>query len=1369
MRGYGRWVPGPRGLLAACAAVAVVLSLAPPGAAAREPDTAAAPAAPAAGPVTDLAPGTYPVTLVTGDRVQLTVYADQTVAVGFTAVARPDGSTPSGDWYTADGGIMVVPDDARIHLAAGRLDHRLFDVAYLARQGFTDARTSGLPLILEYADQVAPATALRAAGVATADAQPLASIQATAVEVSSDSVADIWASVSSGWTTGSTSRAGTPAIQKLWLDGVAEVALDVSVPQIGAPYAWDLGLDGTGVTVAVLDTGVDFTHPDLAGKVVASRSFVPGADTAVDGHGHGTHVAATVAGSGAASGGNYRGVAPGASLVIGKVCDDGGSCSDSAVIAGMEWAAREQGADVINLSLSGCCTDGTDPMSQAVNELSAETGALFVISAGNSGQPNTVGTPGTADAALTVAAVDDGGAMAGFSSRGPRLGDGGFKPEIAAPGVGIVAARAAGTAMPSPVNDDYTSSNGTSMASPHVAGAAALLAQQRPDWDGQRLRAALIASARNLGHDGYAQGAGLVDVAGAVDQRVEVSPAVADFGLVPYPPEGDPKSRTVTYTNPTDSPVTLGLTVARAGGGSVPEGVLSLDASSLTVPAGGTAGVTVSIDHTRLAAGTYSWMLLASDPTGVRLTTPIGISIGEQNYALTITLAARDCGDDVYCAEGLPSFRYDFLHLFRVGPVPGTEGVAVAGAGASGDEVAGQPIVVPLDPGARVASDQVRITEEQDSVTVTMVVPEGLYEVRWMPNWVDLSNRTQYAVIWDPEVIIPGDTTVELDANQAVKVNHHTTLPTADAKQATSGGHRLLPGGGVFESGHWYSFVHGNLWTYWEPVVHGGFVVYHGAVLEKPPITMQVNGPEPLALSPVYSADWPEGHPGYGTPVRFPARTQTLPVVDVGTGSAAEYEGVDVTGALVLVTDPRGPWHCGVPPERLEIARAAGAAGVVYNAGYCQLPVTIESLDPQPDIPYVLLPKIEWEQVAARVAAGPVSITLTGTSVSPYAYQVRSYEDGALPASIDYHYPHDQVMTIDASFHLRQDGWIDDIWTVYRDGIPLDFNANYIIPAPQARTIYVAPVGERYRHNHAFGNVLLKGWDQYYQRMDVYTGPGRVTQRLAADPWVPSGSVPRNDPYRICAGCREQSLFGDEIFWALHVLRTGDPQQFGTVIGGFGPISDDPADPYRGLRMFRNGEELPADDDTFGSRMFLLPPEPSDYRLELDYTAGEDRTITEWEFRSGSGTGPAPVGDSPCFFGMATGLPLSCQVEPLIYLRYAGLDTDLYDRVAAPGAHWFEVHVERQASTEALPTIAGLKLWVSYDDGETWQQAQVKAQSGGRYEVKVVHPPATQRVLDSVTLRAEAWDVAGNRVSQIVPDAYRLTHRGGSDGSGWSL
>ena len=134
----------------------------------------------------------------------------------------------------------------------------------------------------------------------------------------------------------------------------------------------------------------------------------------------------------------------------------------------MEWAAAE-GAKVVNMSLGGGPTDGTDPLSQAVNDITAQTGTLFVVAAGNEGQDESVGTPGAAASALTVGAVDRNDQLAEFSSRGPRQGDAGLKPEITAPGVGIIAARAAGTAMGEPVDNLYTAAVVALSHSPSMA------------------------------------------------------------------------------------------------------------------------------------------------------------------------------------------------------------------------------------------------------------------------------------------------------------------------------------------------------------------------------------------------------------------------------------------------------------------------------------------------------------------------------------------------------------------------------------------------------------------------------------------------------------------------------------------------------------------------------------------------------------------------------------------------------------------------------------------------------------------------------------------------------------------------------------
>ena len=214
---------------------------------------------------------------------------------------------------------------------------------------------------------------------------------------------------------------------------------------------------------------------------------------------------------------------------------------------------RRNDADVVNLSLGGEASDGTDPLSRAIDELSASTDTLFVVAAGNSGGPSTITSPGAAKAALTVGAVDDADAVAWFSSRGPRLGDAGVKPDVAAPGVSITAARAAGTSLGLPVDDYYTDLEGTSMATPHVAGIAAILKDQHPDWDGERIKAVIAGSTVPVANaTAFEVGTGLVDAARAIGRTVVaegaldlgffavpavVAPADADAARVPQPRE----------------------------------------------------------------------------------------------------------------------------------------------------------------------------------------------------------------------------------------------------------------------------------------------------------------------------------------------------------------------------------------------------------------------------------------------------------------------------------------------------------------------------------------------------------------------------------------------------------------------------------------------------------------------------------------------------------------------------------------------------------------------------------------------------------------------------------------------------------------
>jgi subtilisin family serine protease len=403
------------------------------------------------GPVAQAATGARPVaaaklsaaarpeqtmTLLTGDRVTLRPDGSFAIEPGKGRAHITFSTSRSG------GHLRVIPSDAMAAVAQRRLDRRLFDVTALLAYGY-DTRGIGLPLLMTAPGKGAARTRSAAAAVPAGGRVTgrLASLGAVAMTQDRRQATTFWQGL-----------VGTPgephalpaAIGTIWLDALRRPALDESVPQIGAPTAWQAGLSGQGVTVAVLDTGIDDTHPDLAGRVAARSNFTGGAEEGGeddrDLYGHGTHVASILAGSGAASGGRYRGVAPDVRLLDGKVCAEWG-CPESWILAGMQWAAADQHAKVVNMSLSGWGSQEIDPTEEAVGTLTAQYGTLFVVAAGNDGPyATTVGTPGSADAALTVGAVTKTDEIAEFSSRGPLPGGGGLKPDITAPGVDITAA-----------------------------------------------------------------------------------------------------------------------------------------------------------------------------------------------------------------------------------------------------------------------------------------------------------------------------------------------------------------------------------------------------------------------------------------------------------------------------------------------------------------------------------------------------------------------------------------------------------------------------------------------------------------------------------------------------------------------------------------------------------------------------------------------------------------------------------------------------------------------------------------------------------------------------------------------------------------
>ncbi|MFH8614143.1 S8 family peptidase [Streptomyces sp. NPDC017979] len=588
-------------------------------------------------------PGAQAVTLVTGDRV---VLGERGQVVEVRRAEGREGMPVLS--HTAGGRTYVVPYDAQQLLAAGALDERLFDVTELSRPESRAAYADGLKVIVSYRSTKAKEAR---EGVRGADGvavhRTLESANADAVTAAPDSGAALWRALTRTGRDGAV--APSAGISRIWLDGIKKASLDTTVAQIGAPAVWQRKYDGSGVTVAVLDTGVDAAHPDLRGKVVGAANFSTSPGTE-DRHGHGTHVASTAAGTGAKSGGVYKGVAPGAQVLNAKVLSDFGSGSDSGIMAGIDWAVAH-GADVVNLSLGGPDSVGVDPVEAQVNALTEQKGVLFAIAAGNSGpDARTLGSPGAADAALTVGAVDGDERLAEFSSRGPRRGDSAAKPDVTAPGVDVTAASAAGSAIEKAVGqrpEGYVTISGTSMATPHVAGAAALLKQQHPDWTAAELKSALVGSAVPGSYPVPEQGTGRIAVDRAVAQSVTAAPAVLDLGPQLWPREDDaPITRKLTYRNSGTAAVALELALAGAsgpGGAAAPAGLFALGQRRVTVPAGGSVAVDVTADTDAVGAqdaGYHATVVATGGGQSVR--TAVSVDREGESYDVTLNAVGRD-------------------------------------------------------------------------------------------------------------------------------------------------------------------------------------------------------------------------------------------------------------------------------------------------------------------------------------------------------------------------------------------------------------------------------------------------------------------------------------------------------------------------------------------------------------------------------------------------------------------------------------------------------------------------------------------------------------------------------------------------------
>jgi subtilisin family serine protease len=396
--------------------------------------------------------------------------------------------------------------------------------------------------------------------------------------------------------------AQNPLVSHIWLDRKFHVCLDQSVRIIKDPLEWanlesSFGrrINGSSVKIAILDTGIDSTHPDFSfpngtSKIVNAISFT--SESTIDGFGHGTHCASIAAGTGAASAGQYVGVAPDALLMNVKVLDNTGEGLESWIISGIQWAV-DNNAKILSMSF-GAIDGGneSDPLSTTVN-WATNQGVVCVVAAGNSGsQMYTITSPGVTELAITVGASTKNDLIPSFSSRGPTS-DNRIKPDIVAPGVDIVAARASNTFMGTSISQYYTRASGTSMATPHVAGAVALLLDAHPSWTPNKIKRALTNYAQDINSNVFDQGSGRLDVCRAANASI-IGDSSISFGRVHL---NIMYRRTVSFQNLDRKTISATLNIATWYiGDGTPYNVASLNTSSLTLSNGATGNVELDLN-----------------------------------------------------------------------------------------------------------------------------------------------------------------------------------------------------------------------------------------------------------------------------------------------------------------------------------------------------------------------------------------------------------------------------------------------------------------------------------------------------------------------------------------------------------------------------------------------------------------------------------------------------------------------------------------------------------------------------------------------------------------------------------------------------
>uniref|UniRef100_UPI0011784AE2 S8 family peptidase n=1 Tax=Allokutzneria sp. NRRL B-24872 TaxID=1137961 RepID=UPI0011784AE2 len=702
----------------------------------------------------------------------------------------------------------------------------------------------------------------------------------------------------------------------------------------------------------VLDSGIDAKHPDLVG--VVAKDFSGSKDGVQDVNGHGTHVTGTVAGTGAASGGKYAGMTKGAKVLMGKVGDF--EIGEEAVLAAMAWASVENKAKVVNMSFGGGPEEQT-PVMAAIDRLTAEQGTLFVVAAGNTGPDGQVGAPATAESSLAVASATKQKELSSFSSKGPRYSDHAVKPDITGPGSEIISTRAAGTRGTSGLPEQYAVLSGTSMAAPHLTGAAAILAGQHPDWSPDRIKATLMGTASPLdGTSVYGQGTGLVDLARATTQRLTAEQGSLSLGYFTWPHNGQqPSTKDLTYRNDGETPVTakLDMSIVDKEGKPADSNQFRLSANEITIPAKGTAKVSITVDPTR-RVGLYGGWLTATAGSDV-IRTAVGAHVEEAAHTLSVKATGRD---------GKPA----------------------------------KPSVTVVD--LAKTNQRVEPIELDANGTGKLRLPAGDYMVvselyehgpRGEHNSDPIALVSQVA----PKLTLDADRVLDIDARTAKPMNVRLDDPGMKViRQSLS----VLHGKDGSPSQRAGTYVDSDV-----PVLIGSlggsdkdFRHVNHITAVRPEVTSEIVAPQrfPLTLSREQQSPALVGE-------------HRMDVVDGKRGRAEDLRGLDVKGKLVLLT----------PEPKTDDTTKAVAAVAEAGAKAALIVQPAKEVNANPAIPVFAAAEHRLGKLTELLKTGPVAVRVVGAKDSPVSYDVALTSSGSMPDGGEHVISKEDLVKVDASYH----------------------------------------------------------------------------------------------------------------------------------------------------------------------------------------------------------------------------------------------------------------------------------------------------------------------------------------------------------------